>query len=273
MNLGTRVPKLRRAAAGFQPTRTGAQPQSRAELPRPSRAAASSREFKAVQPSNPTRALQPSPSRIGSQRVSPVELPRLQVIAFADQKPLHLASRNPSASRHRAPLKPAVETTVLAGSPRAPFTRKPDPFEPLPRDPSDPRLHAYSTCAQVEPRPRRSRAAFLRDAPVCAMSELTPAFKPSRVGFLAARAQALQPRPRLGPRCLESTVVLRLGLIEQISRYDSSDSTRSSQPDCLSVSPGFTTDHYVLGRMPPRRGARRGGGRRGRGAGRGQLEE
>ncbi|TYK01240.1 hypothetical protein E5676_scaffold49G00220 [Cucumis melo var. makuwa] len=30
-------------------------------------------------------------------------------------------------------------------------------------------------------------------------------------------------------------------------RYDSSDSTGSSQPDCLSVSFGFATDQYVLG--------------------------
>ncbi|TYK09634.1 hypothetical protein E5676_scaffold447G00310 [Cucumis melo var. makuwa] len=29
-------------------------------------------------------------------------------------------------------------------------------------------------------------------------------------------------------------------------RYDSSDSTGSSQPDCLSVSSGFATDQYVL---------------------------
>ncbi|KAA0054609.1 gag-pol polyprotein [Cucumis melo var. makuwa] len=30
-------------------------------------------------------------------------------------------------------------------------------------------------------------------------------------------------------------------------RYDSSDSTRSSQPDCLSVSSGYATDQFVLG--------------------------
>ncbi|KAA0048464.1 hypothetical protein E5676_scaffold600G00670 [Cucumis melo var. makuwa] len=30
-------------------------------------------------------------------------------------------------------------------------------------------------------------------------------------------------------------------------RYDSSASTGSSQPDCLSVSSGFATDQYVLG--------------------------
>ncbi|TYK04279.1 hypothetical protein E5676_scaffold3793G00010 [Cucumis melo var. makuwa] len=30
-------------------------------------------------------------------------------------------------------------------------------------------------------------------------------------------------------------------------RYDLSDSTGSSQSDCLSVSSGFATDHYVLG--------------------------
>ncbi|KAA0050724.1 hypothetical protein E5676_scaffold726G00160 [Cucumis melo var. makuwa] len=34
-------------------------------------------------------------------------------------------------------------------------------------------------------------------------------------------------------------------------RYDSSDSMRSSHPDCLSVTPGFTTDQHVLG-APPR---------------------
>ncbi|KAA0035810.1 hypothetical protein E6C27_scaffold403G001000 [Cucumis melo var. makuwa] len=31
-------------------------------------------------------------------------------------------------------------------------------------------------------------------------------------------------------------------------RYDSSDSTGSSQPDCLSVSSGYATDKFVLGR-------------------------
>ncbi|KAA0060380.1 hypothetical protein E5676_scaffold318G001190 [Cucumis melo var. makuwa] len=30
-------------------------------------------------------------------------------------------------------------------------------------------------------------------------------------------------------------------------RYDSSDSTGSSQPDCLSVSSGYATDQFVLG--------------------------
>ncbi|KAA0067793.1 hypothetical protein E6C27_scaffold624G00180 [Cucumis melo var. makuwa] len=30
-------------------------------------------------------------------------------------------------------------------------------------------------------------------------------------------------------------------------RYDSSDSTRSSQPDCLSVSSEYATDQFVLG--------------------------
>ncbi|KAA0050137.1 hypothetical protein E5676_scaffold163G00890 [Cucumis melo var. makuwa] len=30
-------------------------------------------------------------------------------------------------------------------------------------------------------------------------------------------------------------------------KYDLSDSTGSSQPDCLSVSSGFATDQYVLG--------------------------
>ncbi|KAA0055036.1 hypothetical protein E5676_scaffold205G002450 [Cucumis melo var. makuwa] len=69
------------------------------------------------------------------------------------------------------------------------------------------------------------------------------------------------------PRCLESAFFLLLGLVEQISkittylglrsptrppvwhgyRYDSSDSTGSSQPDCLSASSGFATDQYVLG--------------------------
>ncbi|KAA0047709.1 hypothetical protein E5676_scaffold648G001740 [Cucumis melo var. makuwa] len=36
-------------------------------------------------------------------------------------------------------------------------------------------------------------------------------------------------------------------------RYDSSDSTRSSQPDCLSVSSGFATSQYVLGAPPGHR--------------------
>ncbi|KAA0060797.1 hypothetical protein E6C27_scaffold137G00150 [Cucumis melo var. makuwa] len=66
-------------------------------------------------------------------------------------------------------------------------------------------------------------------------------------------------------------MTLRLGLVEKISRvsfgittylglrsptgpsvwhgykYDSSDSTGSSQPDCLSVSSGYATDQFVLG--------------------------
>ncbi|KAA0061125.1 hypothetical protein E6C27_scaffold348G00410 [Cucumis melo var. makuwa] len=66
----------------------------RVELPCPSRAAASSRELR-------SRAAQ-------------------QAVAFVDRKPPRLASRNSSASRRRAPLKPAVEAAVLAGLPRAP---------------------------------------------------------------------------------------------------------------------------------------------------------
>ncbi|KAA0038836.1 hypothetical protein E6C27_scaffold2487G00020 [Cucumis melo var. makuwa] len=54
-------------SAGFQPTRAEAQPQSRAKLPRPFRAAASSREVR-------SRALQPSPSRIVAARANPLVL-------------------------------------------------------------------------------------------------------------------------------------------------------------------------------------------------------
>ncbi|KAA0048218.1 hypothetical protein E5676_scaffold265G001840 [Cucumis melo var. makuwa] len=47
-------------------------------------------------------------------------------------------------------------------------------------------------------------------------------------------------------RCWES-VTLRLGLVEQISRHDSSDLTGSSQPDYLSISSGYAIDQFVLG--------------------------
>uniref|UniRef100_A0A9I9E6Q6 Uncharacterized protein n=1 Tax=Cucumis melo TaxID=3656 RepID=A0A9I9E6Q6_CUCME len=69
------------------------------------------------------------------------------------------------------------------------------------------------------------------------------------------RAQALQPRPRLIGVVLASVsfgITTYLGLRSPTGppvwhgyRYDSIDSTGSSQPDCLSVSSGFGTDQYV----------------------------
>ncbi|TYK07605.1 hypothetical protein E5676_scaffold852G00480 [Cucumis melo var. makuwa] len=159
--------------------------------------------FEAAQPSKP------SPSRIESRRISPSELPRPQVVAFADQKSPRIVIRNPSASRRRAPLKPTVEAAALAGSPCAPFTRKPDPPEPPPRDPSDLHPHAHSTCAQAEPRQRHSRAASLRVTPVCTVSEPIPGFKPSRKG----KHYNLD----LGISLLGKHVFWPLGLVEQIS--------------------------------------------------------
>uniref|UniRef100_A0A9I9E7V9 NBS-LRR type resistance protein n=1 Tax=Cucumis melo TaxID=3656 RepID=A0A9I9E7V9_CUCME len=71
------------------------------------------------------------------------------------------------------------------------------------------------------------------------------------------RAQALQPRPRpirVVPAWVSFRITTYLGLRSPTRppvwhgyRYDSSDSTGSSQPDCLSASSGFATDQYVLG--------------------------
>ncbi|KAA0059958.1 pectinesterase inhibitor-like [Cucumis melo var. makuwa] len=169
-----------------------------AELPRPSRVAASSRELRSRAAQQAVAFADQKPPRLASRT------PHLQAVAFADRKSPRLVSQNLSASHHRAPLKPTVEVTALAGSPCTPFTRKPDPAEPPPRDSSEPRPHAHSTCTQAEPRRRRNRAASLRAAPVCAVSEPIPVFKSSRnavdqltwsVGLLQ-QGQALQPRPR-----------------------------------------------------------------------------
>ncbi|TYK11930.1 Ulp1-like peptidase [Cucumis melo var. makuwa] len=55
------------------------------------------------------------------------------------------------------------------------------------------------------------------------------------------------PREHLGHAVRRSS--RRISYLEILAkqRYDSSDSTGSSHPDCLSVTLGFTTDQHVLG--------------------------
>ncbi|KAA0066449.1 uncharacterized protein E6C27_scaffold21G005470 [Cucumis melo var. makuwa] len=105
------------------------------------------------------------------------------------------------------------------------------------------KLSRAAFLSQVEPHAQDHCTKPSRAGPCSFSSRATkPSLAPSIQnlrGISSVGAQALQPLFRLGPRCLESTLVSRLG----------------------------------LAKMPPRRGARRGGGRGGRGAGRGQPEE
>ncbi|KAA0046153.1 hypothetical protein E6C27_scaffold157G00960 [Cucumis melo var. makuwa] len=91
----------------------------------------------------------------------------------------------------------------------------------------------------------RSRVALQEcEPPVRAVVALHTGEPPVRAAFCFLA----EPPSRfvLGLRCWES-VTLRLGLVEQMSRHDSSDSTDRSQPDYLSVSSGYATDQFVLG--------------------------
>ncbi|KAA0064153.1 pol protein [Cucumis melo var. makuwa] len=92
-------------------------------------------------------------------------------------------------------------------------------------------------------------AAATRSVPSPAARSVTPSHVERRSSKPAKLSRVAPPQPEshtLGRRCWKS-VTLRLELVEQISRYDSSDSTGSLQPDCLSVSFGYATDQFVLG--------------------------
>ncbi|TYK29010.1 hypothetical protein E5676_scaffold120G001170 [Cucumis melo var. makuwa] len=122
-------------------------------------------------------------------------------------------------------------------------SREADPTRALLREPIASRANAYSV---GESHARRAFQAALHAQAACR-------------AILHARAA-------LGHHCWES-VTLRLGLVEQISRittylrlrsptgppvwhcyrHDSSDLTGSSQPDCLSISPGYATNQFLLG--------------------------
>nr|ADN33999.1 hypothetical protein [Cucumis melo subsp. melo] len=76
-----------------------------------------------------------------------------------------------------------------------------------------------------------------------------PAFKLSKISTFPA-----EPPNPFDPPSLFPVLCTYFGLHSPTGppvwhgyRYDSSDSTESSQPDCLSVSSGFATDQYVLG--------------------------
>ncbi|KAA0061186.1 hypothetical protein E5676_scaffold157G00090 [Cucumis melo var. makuwa] len=150
----------------------------------------------------------------------------------------------------------------------------------------DSSLQAESTSAF---KPSRLQPPSRADSSLQAESILAFLAKPIHLSL--SRQPAPVPCTYFGPCCLESAFFLLLGLVEQISkliwlhddvmymyamvsfgittylrlrsptrppvwhgyRYDLSDSTASSQPDCLSVSSGFATEQYVLGAPPGHR--------------------
>ncbi|TYK21406.1 hypothetical protein E5676_scaffold609G00550 [Cucumis melo var. makuwa] len=92
---------------------------------------------------------------------------------------------------------------------------------------------------RLDPNPKSQAALPSRSMP--------PAVRALREAELPAASRLKRCNLDLGTSLLGKRIFLLLELVEQISRYDSSDSTGSSQPDCLSVSSGFVTDQYVLG--------------------------
>ncbi|KAA0064141.1 pol protein [Cucumis melo var. makuwa] len=143
--------------------------------------------------------------------------------------------------------------------PRQPNTSRPVPFS-ADRNPT----RACSTwtlspsgCIESEPsltapsHPARARAVcphcnrvvlHVREPPVCTVTELPCTHR----GTSPVKGSSVATSTLVGLRCWKS-VTLRLGLVKQISRYDLSGSTGSSQPDCLSVSSEYATYQFVLG--------------------------
>ncbi|KAA0049822.1 reverse transcriptase [Cucumis melo var. makuwa] len=184
---------------------------------------------------------------------------------------LVLRTRAPPHRLHRSVVRPSISVNC-----RYEFSRVAQPLA-QPRRPSKSAkpnrarasatrvAHAHPTrpeqpCPHLRPKTRPARPRFLhcvkpiRPAPFSvsqsraapAPTQLSSRMRESPVRAVFCFLVELPSRFALGLRCWES-VTLQLGLIEQISRHDSSDSTGSSQPDCLSVSSGYATDQFVLG--------------------------
>ncbi|KAA0041923.1 hypothetical protein E5676_scaffold306G001200 [Cucumis melo var. makuwa] len=114
---------------------------------------------------------------------------------------------------------------------------------------------------QAEPTPafKSSRSLLFQPSRQTLLNHLAffPSFAPILRWISSVRAQALQPRPRpirVVPAWVSFGITTYLGLRSPTGppvwhgyKYDSSDSTGSSKPDCLSVSSGFVTGQYVLG--------------------------
>ncbi|KAA0049747.1 hypothetical protein E5676_scaffold106G00680 [Cucumis melo var. makuwa] len=203
---------------------------------------------------------------------SVVPQPNATTVKFAGRRcRRRLSSRSSRASR-MPPVTVADPNNRVKTDPLCIATRpeRPAASRPLHTAPAYKlrRVHpqAASTCEsrRVHPQaaPLRIRAsAFLREpipsrADVCLQTEPIPAFPaessnpfdpPSLFSVLCTYFGLKRCNLDLGTSLLGKRIFLLLKLVEQISRYDSSDSTGSSQPDCLSVSSGFATDQYVLG--------------------------
>ncbi|KAA0033752.1 hypothetical protein E6C27_scaffold142G00010 [Cucumis melo var. makuwa] len=94
------------------------------------------------------------------------------------------------------------------------------------------------------------QAAATRRASVEQPSATRMKRSPTRASPAACRVVLHGPsrfNPDLGTSLRGRRVFLLLELVEQISRYDSSDSTGFSQPDCLSASSGYAANQFILG--------------------------
>ncbi|KAA0047205.1 hypothetical protein E6C27_scaffold83G00890 [Cucumis melo var. makuwa] len=134
--------------------------------------------------------------------------------------------------------------------------------------------HRASTTRAAQLYPTASPLCVNSSDPHRAAPELIPAFQAELIStFQAEQIPAFlvepiclsfsrQPAPvlapilpiRVVPAWMSFVITTYLGLRSPTGppvwhgyRYDSSDSTGSSQPDCLRVSSGFATDQYVLG--------------------------
>ncbi|TYK18856.1 hypothetical protein E5676_scaffold204G00540 [Cucumis melo var. makuwa] len=119
------------------------------------------------------------------------------------------------------------------------------------RTPAAPAFATYTRTAPAplaEPHDRMSRECLCRAVPSaasradsCLQAEPIPAFLAEPIRLSLSRQPASVLSTYFGLRSPTGPPVWH-GY-----RYDLSDSMRSSQPDCLSVSSGYATDQYVLG--------------------------
>ncbi|KAA0066985.1 gag/pol protein [Cucumis melo var. makuwa] len=180
-----------------------------------------------VSPSHAVAHRPPSIEVCEARIAQPLTQPRRRTSSTVRQSLRSPAAPAPPQPESHIRTQPEQPCPCLRPGARPAFSspREADPTRALLREPIASHASAYIV---AESHARATCQVILHARAAC----------PSR--FL------LSSRFALGLRCWES-VTLRLGLVEQISRHDSSDSTGSSQPDCLSVSSGYATDQFVLG--------------------------
>ncbi|KAA0046131.1 uncharacterized protein E6C27_scaffold157G00700 [Cucumis melo var. makuwa] len=243
-----------------------------------------------------SRAVQPS--RVA---ISPIQLASLRLDQLAPPSPSNFSQFVRQLSHNFEPVpRPPARRHISAPSldPYHPFATRVAPSAVV-----DPRFRPKQETRAFDPEPDpRSRSAPLRRAhmqaaPRAPASRAVPPFsrKPSRTRVVPAlsratpQGQTLQPRPRdltawkahfLAVRTRRANLqVLPRDIEDQIFVPTRAHVARVRERarDWVEVEVGARASWRATksdcGRMPPRRGVRRGGGREGRGADRGQPEE